>query len=86
MPYAQHRRARLEDLLGSLAGPGLALSVGMVGAGREFFRQVTATGHEGVMAKHLWGCCLPGRRTCNWRKIKQQLVPPCAILFVLLFC
>ncbi len=74
------RRARLEELLGKLVEPSLALSDGIVGAGREFFEQVTAGGHEGVVAKHLSGRYLPGRRASGWRKIKPRLVLPCVIL------
>jgi ATP-dependent DNA ligase len=74
------RRARLEELLRRLEEPSLAFSEGIIGAGREFFQQVTARGHEGVMAKHLTGRYLPGRRTSGWRKIKPHLLIPCVIL------
>jgi bifunctional non-homologous end joining protein LigD len=50
------RRARLRDLLVRLNESGLAYSDGVVGCGREFFAQVVAQGHEGVMAKERISC------------------------------
>jgi ATP-dependent DNA ligase len=54
--------------------PLLAYSDGIVGAGRAFFDQVVAEGHEGVMAKHQASRYLPGQRSPSWRKIKPA--PP----------
>jgi ATP-dependent DNA ligase len=51
-----------------------------VGAGREFFDQVVAEGHEGVIAKHHTSRYLPGQRSPSWRKIKPALVVPCVII------
>ena len=55
-------------------------SEGILGPGRQFFDQVVAQGHEGVVAKHLASRYLPGRRASSWRKIKPQWVIPCVII------
>ena len=74
------RRALLQSLLEQFQDPRLAFSEGIVGAGREFFAKVVAQGHEGIMAKHLGSCYLPGRRVSAWRKIKPRLSIPCVII------
>ena len=74
------RRARLEELLAGDQEPALMFSQGMIGTGREFFEQVAAQGHEGVVAKHLASHYLPGRRVSSWRKIKPWLLLPCVII------
>ncbi len=78
-PLSQ-RRKRLEELLDRCHEPRLVFSEGMVGPGREFFKQAVAQGHEGVMAKHVQGRYLPGRRMSAWRKIKPRGWIPCAIV------
>ena len=40
-------------LVGALGQPQVVFCEGIVGAGREFFRQVCALGLEGVVAKRL---------------------------------
>jgi len=74
------RRKRLEELLDRCYEPRLVFSEGVVGPGREFFKQAVAQGHEGVMAKHVQGRYLPGRRMSAWRKIKPRGWIPCAIV------
>src|SRR2546421_6079637 len=69
----RQRRARLRDLLTGVTAP-LVYSDGVVGQGREFFAQVVAQGHEGVVAKHLASRYLPGKRAPSWRKIKPASV------------
>jgi ATP-dependent DNA ligase len=64
------RRAQLRQLLEALGHPQVVLSEGIVGAGREFFRQVCALGLEGVVAKRLDSRYRAGRRTRAWIKIK----------------
>ena len=64
------RRAHLRDLVGALGQPQVVFSEGIVGAGREFFRQVCAVDLEGVVAKRLDSSYRPGRRTRAWIKIK----------------
>jgi ATP-dependent DNA ligase len=77
------RRAVLADVVDRLAEPRLAVSEGVVGAGRRFFEEAVARGQEGVVAKHLAGGYTPGRRTAAWRKIKPARSLPCvAVGFV----
>ena len=64
------RRAQLGDVVGTLGQPQVVFFEGIVGAGREFFRQVCALGLEGVVAKRLDSSYRPGRRTRAWIKIK----------------
>ena len=66
------RREILEELLGVVKVPRLMLSPRVVGPGRALFAQAIELGHEGVMAKHLAGCYVPGRRSAAWRKIKPH--------------
>jgi hypothetical protein len=61
------RRARLRELLVALDEPVLAYSAGVVGCGREFFAQVVAQGHEGVLAKDRASRYRPGHRSSAWR-------------------
>ena len=76
----QQRRQQLQHLLAQL-GPGcLVFSQGVVGAGQEFFQQVIAQGHEGVMAKRLDSRYSPGHRASTWRKIKPRQSIACVIL------
>jgi bifunctional non-homologous end joining protein LigD len=49
----QSRRALLADTLEGRQSPRLLLSEGVVGPGREYFRQAVERGLEGVMAKRL---------------------------------
>jgi bifunctional non-homologous end joining protein LigD len=74
------RRELLRELLDQVNDPLLAYSDGIVGAGKAFFDKVVAAGHEGVMAKHLTGRYLPGRRSSSWRKIKPAVFVPCVII------
>jgi bifunctional non-homologous end joining protein LigD len=74
------RRARLQALLRALDEPVLAYSDGVVGSGREFFAQVVAHGHEGVMAKDQASRYWPGKRSAAWRKIKPAGMLPCVII------
>jgi ATP-dependent DNA ligase len=64
------RRAQVRMLVETLGPPKVVLSEGIVGAGKEFFRQVCALGLEGVVAKRLDSRYRPGRRTRAWIKIK----------------
>ena len=57
------RRRRLRDLLERVREPLLVYSTGVVGSGREFFRQASAQGHEGVMAKQQASRYRPGNRS-----------------------
>jgi len=55
-------------------------SDGVVGCGCDFFAQVVAGGHEGVMGKHLAGTYRPGQRSPVWKKIKPRQILPCVII------
>src|SRR5580700_9256427 len=61
------RRKQLQALLEKVHEPLLVYSDGVVGAGRAFFDQVVAQGHEGVMAKLLASRYWPGQRSPAWR-------------------
>jgi bifunctional non-homologous end joining protein LigD len=74
------RRAALAELVAAARAPRLVFSDGVVGAGRAFFDQVVAQGHEGVLAKHLASRYWPGRRSPAWRKIKPRQVLPCVVI------
>lgn len=74
------RRARLQELLGTVAAPALVFSDGVVGPGCAFFEQVRARALEGLVAKELDGAYLPGKRTRSWVKVKTTRTAPCAIL------
>jgi ATP-dependent DNA ligase len=47
------RRVRLRDLLNGVSDPNVLYYEGVVGCGRQFFREVVTQGHEGVVAKQL---------------------------------
>ena len=53
-----------------------------VGAGRAFFAQALAAGHEGVMAKDLAGPYEPGSRGKRWFKLKEAQTVDCVIVAV----
>ncbi len=74
------RREILADMLGRVASCRAVLSDGIVGAGKSWFEQVVGQGHEGVMAKHLAGRYLPGKRSSSWQKIKPREILPCVII------
>ena len=78
-PFAR-RRSVLVDVLTELNAPHLVLSEGIAQFGCEFFEQVLAQGHEGIMAKHQSSRYLPGRRSAAWKKIKPTRVLPCVII------
>ncbi|NLY01998.1 MAG: hypothetical protein GXY83_38435 [Rhodopirellula sp.] len=79
LPLCQ-RRQILADTLHPLDSSRVILSEGIVGAGTVLFEQVVRQGHEGVMAKHLSSCYLPGRRSSSWLKIKPTEILPCVII------
>ena len=74
------RRAALRALLEQVQEPLLVYSDGVVGAGRAFFAQALAQGHEGVMAKLQSSAYWPGKRTLAWRKLKPAELLPCVII------
>ncbi len=68
----EERRERLRALVAPRQGPALLFSEHVAGAGRRFFDEVTAAGHEGVMAKRRDSPYLPGVRSRAWLKVKAQ--------------
>ena len=64
------RRRRLCQLVEEFDHPELALSEGIIGAGRTLFAEVCRLGLEGLVAKRLASPYRPGRRTKDWIKIK----------------
>ncbi|WP_373323021.1 non-homologous end-joining DNA ligase [Desulforamulus aquiferis] len=51
-------------------GPELIISQSVIGSGVQFFKQVTKSGLEGVMAKRIDSPYLPGKRSGYWKKIR----------------
>jgi DNA ligase D-like protein (predicted ligase) len=74
------RRGRLRDLLNGVSDSSVLYSEGIVGCGRQYFREVVTQGHEGVMAKHLSSVYRPGHRSSVWKKIKPSRILPCVIV------
>ncbi|MDP2289924.1 MAG: non-homologous end-joining DNA ligase [Actinomycetota bacterium] len=70
LPYEQ-RRALLEQLLEP--GANWLVPAYRVGDGQELLDATAAQGLEGVMAKRLGSPYQPGKRTPNWRKVKNRL-------------
>jgi len=70
LPYEQRR-----DLLGGLveAGSNWMVPVHRVGDGAELVAATAERGLEGVMAKRLGSVYTPGKRTPDWRKIKNRV-------------
>jgi len=76
----RERRERLRELLGRAGDQVVAYSDGVVGCGCDFFAQVVARGHEGVVAKNLASTYRPGQRSPAWKKIKPRQISPCVIV------
>jgi bifunctional non-homologous end joining protein LigD len=65
-PY-ERRRAILESVL----VPSSALQLMLVaGHAESLYESAVAHGHEGIVAKRTKSLYVPGRRTCDWLKIK----------------
>lgn len=76
----QRRRDILADLLEAVQEPRLVFSAGVTLRGRDFFEQVVARGHEGVIAKEQASLYRPGQRSPAWRKVKPRQVLPCVVI------
>jgi ATP-dependent DNA ligase len=74
------RREILAETVQQIETGRVVLSEGVVGKGKALFEQVVRQGHEGMMAKHLAGRYLPGRRSSSWKKIKPTEILPCVII------
>lgn len=70
LPYEQ-RRALLEQLIEP--GANWLVPAYRVGDGQALLDATAAQGLEGVMAKRLGSPYQPGKRTPNWRKVKNRL-------------
>src|SRR5262249_7710943 len=77
LPYAE-RRTILHDTVPQ--NTVVTWCDGIVGAGRAFFEEAVAAGHEGVVAKRLSAPYRPGKRESAWRKIKHVIDLPCVII------
>jgi bifunctional non-homologous end joining protein LigD len=74
-------RARRDELHALVTGlDGVSCCEGVIGTGQEFFRRMTAAGHEGVVAKRLSSRYAPGKRSDAWRKIKRRTELPCVVI------
>lgn len=69
LPYEQRRQ-----LLEQLVEPGDHWSVPAfrIGEGRALLEATAEQGLEGVMAKRLGSTYVPGKRSANWRKVKNR--------------
>jgi bifunctional non-homologous end joining protein LigD len=69
LPYEQRR-----DLLGHLLepGPNWMVPAHRVGDGAALLEATVQRGLEGVMAKRLGSPYVPGKRSPNWRKVKNR--------------
>ncbi len=70
LPYEQSR-----ELLTQLLDPGANWTVPghRIGGGAELLAATAAQGLEGIMAKRLGSAYVPGKRSPNWRKVKNRL-------------
>lgn len=70
LPYEQRR-----DLLVAVldAGDNWTVPGHRVGGGEELLAATAAQGLEGVMAKRLGSTYQPGKRSPNWRKVKNRV-------------
>jgi ATP-dependent DNA ligase len=71
LPLSQRREA-LQRLFKRFPMAGVLLTEVVREHGRKLFEQVESMELEGVMAKRLDGPYLPGKRSCQWLKIKTQ--------------
>jgi bifunctional non-homologous end joining protein LigD len=69
LPYEQRR-----DLVSGLveAGPNWMVPAHRIGDGAALVQATLDRGLEGVMAKRLGSLYTPGKRTPNWRKVKNR--------------
>src|SRR6267378_2523129 len=66
------RRKALQELITRCQLPGVLVSEWVRGHGLQLFAHVVSLGLEGIMAKHLDGPYLPGKRSRYWLKIKPE--------------
>ena len=78
-PLVERRKA-LAEVIAATGHPRIALSDGVVGAGKAFFAQLVARGFEGVVGKRLSSRYEAGQRTGAWTKFKRSEALQCAIV------
>jgi DNA ligase D-like protein (predicted ligase) len=74
------RREHLQKVVQRCGHPQLVLSEGVVGQGKDLFREACRQRLEGIMAKRLDSRYMPGRRSDAWLKIKRAETIHCAII------
>jgi bifunctional non-homologous end joining protein LigD len=78
LPQAERRR-RLEAVA-VVGGKRLSLTYAVPGTGVDFFDAAGKLGFEGVVAKRADSRYLPGRRSPDWRKVKNLNRQDCVVL------
>jgi ATP-dependent DNA ligase len=76
----QERRERLARLVGALKHAQLLLSESITGNGTALFREASARGLEGIVAKRPGSRYQPGKRSGAWIKVKRSETMVCAII------
>jgi DNA ligase D-like protein (predicted ligase) len=76
----QERRDRLARLVRGLKHPQFLFSESIRGSGTALFREASARGLEGIVAKRAGSRYLPGKRSDAWIKFKRSETTVCAIM------
>ena len=80
----EQRRERLRQILAGHVKAGtkstVQMSEGVIGDGQSYFREASAMGLEGVMAKRLDSVYRPGVRTGDWLKIRRRQTLVCVVI------
>jgi DNA ligase D-like protein (predicted ligase) len=76
----QERRERLARLVRAAKHPQLLLSESITGNGTALFREASARGLEGIVAKRPGSRYQPGKRSGAWIKVKRWETTVCAII------
>jgi bifunctional non-homologous end joining protein LigD len=81
----QERRRRLAELVARLKNPQLLFSESITGSGTRLFKEASARGLEGIVAKRRDSRYTPGKRSGAWIKIKPQKQPSAPLLVLSLW-
>lgn len=79
LPLTQ-RRDQLAETTSELESDRFAISDGITGPGKAFFKQIVDRGLEGVVAKRLDARYQPGKRTDAWIKMRKSSMMLCAVI------
>jgi bifunctional non-homologous end joining protein LigD len=79
LPF-QDRRQRLAELVAGMKHPQLLLSQSITGSGTRLFKEASARGLEGIVAKRPGSRYQPGKRSGAWIKVKRSETMVCAII------